>query len=77
MTDTTTATYLLTGMTCDHCVAAVREEIGLLEGVRDVAVGLVPGGVSQVRIDSVADLSQDTVRDAVAEAGYDLVEGRP
>ena len=30
---TTTATYTVTGMTCAHCVAAVTEEVGQLDGV--------------------------------------------
>ena len=40
----TTTTYLVTGMTCGHCVAAVTEEIGRLDGVSDVDVDLVAGG---------------------------------
>ena len=31
---TTTTTYLVSGMTCGHCVAAVTEEVGKLDGVQ-------------------------------------------
>ena len=34
----TTSTYTVTGMTCGHCVASVREEIGEIPGVNNVDV---------------------------------------
>ncbi len=69
---TTTATYDVTGMTCEHCVRAVSDEVGALPGVRDVAVELVVGGASQVRVVSDEPLTADAVREAVDEAGYAL-----
>ena len=33
--------YLVTGMTCAHCVAAVTEEVSRLDGVSAVDVDLV------------------------------------
>ena len=72
---TTTSTYLVAGMTCDHCVAAVREEIGNLYAVQEVGVDLVPGGTSRVTVTSTAALPDDQVRVAVDEAGYALAEG--
>ena len=42
-------TYTVSGMTCGHCVSAVREEIGKLEGVSDVQVDL-PTGTSGLRL---------------------------
>lgn len=44
----TTTTYPVTGMTCGHCIASVREEVGALPGVTEVAVELVPGGTSRI-----------------------------
>ena len=41
-------------MTCDHCVAAVREEIGRLDAVQEVDIDLVPGGTSRVTVTSTA-----------------------
>jgi len=70
----TVATYTVTGMTCDHCVGAVTEEIGRLPGVSDVAIDLVPGGASAVRVTSASPLDERAVREAVDEAGYDLTD---
>jgi len=69
---TTTTTYSVTGMTCSHCVGAVTEEIGKLPGVTDIAVDLIAGGTSAVRVTSAAPLDEPAVRDAVDEAGYEL-----
>ena len=63
-------TYQVQGMTCAHCVSAVRSEIGQLAGVSDVAVDLATGRVT-VTADGPLDL--DAVRAAVEEAGYELV----
>jgi copper chaperone len=71
---TMTSTYLVAGMTCDHCVAAVREEIGNLDAVEDVDIALVAGGTSRVTVTSTAAVPDDQVRAAVDEAGYALVE---
>ena len=40
----TTQTYTVAGMTCDHCVRAVTEELRSLDGVTQVSVDLHPGG---------------------------------
>jgi len=69
----TALTYGVAGMTCEHCVRAVTDELTALRGVRDVAVDLVAGGTSTVRVLSDAPLADPAVRDAVAEAGYTLV----
>ena len=69
----TALTYGVAGMTCEHCVRAVTDELSALRGVRDVAVDLVAGGTSTVRVVSDAPLAELAVRDAVAEAGYTLV----
>ena len=69
----TALTYGVAGMTCEHCVRAVTDELSALRGVRDVAVDLVAGGTSNVRVLSDAPLAESAVRDAVAEAGYTLV----
>jgi copper chaperone CopZ len=61
-------------MTCGHCVNAVSSEIGKLAGVTDVAVDLATGTVT---VTSEAPLDPQAVRDAVDEAGYDLVDPQP
>ncbi len=65
-----TATYTVTGMTCQHCVASVTEEIGEIAGVTGVDVDLPSGAVT---VTSDAEITDDAVRDAVTEAGYELV----
>lgn len=68
----TTTSYAVTGMTCDHCVSAVTEELSKLPGVERVEIDLVAGGTSAVRVSSVAALDVVRVREAVDEAGYEL-----
>ncbi|BDZ51487.1 hypothetical protein GCM10025867_37280 [Frondihabitans sucicola] len=65
-----TATYLIDGMTCEHCVNAVTTELGALGGVERVAVDLKPGASSAVTVTSVAPLDPALVDAAVDEAGY-------
>jgi len=62
----TETTYLVTGMTCGHCAAAVTEEVSAIPGVAGVEVS-VEAGTVVVRGDGV---SEDQVRAAVDEAGY-------
>ena len=69
----TTTTYSVTGMTCDHCAAAVTEEISKLVGVQQVSIDLNAGGTSAVHVTSESTLDESAVREAVDEAGYELV----
>ena len=64
-----TSTYTVTGMTCGHCVSAVTEEISAIDGVSDVRVDLGSGAVT---VTSDGPLSEEAVRAAVDEAGYEL-----
>ncbi|AMT95202.1 heavy metal transporter [Brevibacterium linens] len=68
----TTTTITVSGMTCGHCEAAVKEELGSLAGVSDVAVDLNPGGDSPVTITSSNELDDAAIRAAVDEAGYEV-----
>jgi copper chaperone CopZ len=65
----TTSTYTVTGMTCEHCVGAVREELGRIPGVTGVAVDLPTG---RVTVTSERPVDDDAVRAMVDEAGYEL-----
>lgn len=65
-----TTTLAVTGMTCAHCVDAVRQELGALPGVREVSVDLVSGGASRVQVSSDAALDRGAVAAALDEAGY-------
>jgi len=63
-----TSTYTVVGMTCEHCVRSVSEEVGAIPGVSDLSVDLQTGTLSvTTEAEPVADAA---VRDAVAEAGY-------
>lgn len=66
---TTRTTLVVVGMTCDHCVRAVTDELGGLAGVTAVAVDL-PTGRVEVTADRALDPAE--VRAAVGEAGYVL-----
>ena len=68
----TTHTYRVTGMTCEHCVQAVTEELTALDGVTAVTIDLAAGGTSAVTVHSSAPLDQADVAEAVDEAGYVL-----
>ena len=65
----TSTTYAVTGMTCEHCVHAVTEELTRFGGVASVTVDLVPGGESTVTVTSDAPLPAETVSAALDEAG--------
>jgi len=61
--------FAVTGMTCDHCVTAVTEEISALPGVTHVTVDLVPGATSTVRVTSTAGVTGEQIAAALDEAG--------
>lgn len=65
----TATTYAVTGMTCEHCVRAVTEELTRLGGVTAVTVDLVPGGESTVTVTSAVPLAEQAVSAALDEAG--------
>ena len=64
-----TFTGIVDGMTCQHCVASVTEEVGELTGVTHVTVDLASGSLSVV---SDVPLTREDVAVAVTEAGYAL-----
>jgi copper chaperone len=66
---TTTATFSVTGMTCEHCVAAVRDEVAAVGGVRRVEVELATGTLT---VDSDGPVDRTAIAAAVDEAGYAL-----
>ena len=62
-----TTSYAVTGMTCEHCVHAVREEVSAVAGVDDVRVDLGSGRLTVVSSDEVPF---SAIATAVDEAGY-------
>ncbi|MET4062044.1 copper chaperone [Arthrobacter sp. UYP6] len=67
-------TLNISGMTCGHCVASVTEELEALDGVENVSVDLNAGGVSTAVVTASRTLSPVELSEAVAEAGYLVVE---
>ena len=67
----TEKTYIVQGMTCEHCLASVTEEVSEVPGVAAVDVDLATGRVTVTGdgVDAAA------VRAAVDEAGYEVVGG--
>jgi len=68
MNSTETRDYAVEGMTCSHCVLSLREEVSEVPGVSAADVELASGRMA-VTGQGVRD---DAVRDAVAEAGYEV-----
>ncbi|GAA0978437.1 Copper chaperone CopZ [Nocardioides aquaticus] len=66
---TRTSEWTVTGMTCEHCVASVTEEVSEIPTVTDVSVTLDGG---RVVVTSDAPLERSQVEQAVTEAGYAL-----
>jgi copper chaperone len=65
-----TTRYAVKGMTCEHCVSAVSAEVGRIDGVSGVDVDLATGAVTVTSADALDD---SAVREAVDEAGYEVV----
>jgi len=61
-------TYTVSGMTCEHCVLSVREEVEELDAVQRADVDLASG-----RLTVTGDVDDAAVHAAVAAAGYDVV----
>lgn len=60
------------GMSCSHCVAAVKKAVGSLSGVYDVEVDLAAGKVT-VSHDS-EEATVGNIRDAIEDQGYDVAD---
>jgi copper chaperone len=63
-----TLTLSVPGMTCGHCEAAVKQEVGGVAGVSDVAVDLATKLVTVTG----AALDRDAIVAAIDEAGFDV-----
>jgi copper chaperone len=62
-----TREYTVNGMTCEHCVLSVTEEVSEVPGVHAVDVDLATG-----RLVVRGEVPDDAVRAAVSEAGYEV-----
>jgi copper chaperone len=62
-----TSHYVVSGMTCQHCVSSVTEEVSAVVGVLDVAVDLDSGALT---VTSDSEVAFSDIEAAVDEAGY-------
>lgn len=67
-----TLTLKVPGMTCGHCEAAVKSEVGKVAGVSDVIVDLTTKLVTVIGSDDRA-----AVEAAIDEAGFEVVDDTP
>lgn len=63
-----TVTYRVQGMTCEHCKAAVAQELSVVPGVESVTVDL---DTKLVKV-SGTSLEDIALRAAIDEAGYEV-----
>lgn len=68
-----TVELAVNGLTCEHCVQSVTEELSDVAGVKNVDVILNSGATSKVTLVSDVALDDDALREAVSEAGFELV----
>ena len=64
-----TTTFIVSGMTCGHCVAAVTEKVSRLDNVTSVEIDL-PTGTVAVR--STGPVDPVAFAAAVDDAGYEV-----
>lgn len=62
--------YVVQGMTCQHCVASVTEEVSEVAGVTGVDVDLNSGRVAV----HGTGVDEEAVAAAVVEAGYRIID---
>lgn len=65
--------YSVQGMTCEHCVRAVTEEVAAIPGVQSAEVNLANGSLT---VTSDQPIDFDQVEAAIDEAGAYTVTAR-
>ena len=66
-----TETFVVPGISCAHCVAAITSEVGALTGVEHVAVDLDSKVVTVVTVVG-AVVGREAIVAAIDEAGYEV-----
>jgi uncharacterized membrane protein YraQ (UPF0718 family)/copper chaperone CopZ len=64
--DNKSSTYIVKGMTCNHCVANVKKHLSQADNVENVEVDLTSG-----RVDVEGQISDINVKDIVEDIGYE------
>jgi formate dehydrogenase gamma subunit len=62
-------TVKVKGMTCQHCVMAVKKALGYVDGIRNVEVDL---DKSEVRFENPGGVAAEKIQEAVETAGYQV-----
>ncbi len=62
---------IVKGMSCMHCVSAVKEGLSGFEQVEDVEVSLED---ERVDITLTEELSDEKIKDSIEDQGYEVVE---
>ena len=68
-----TATITIEGMSCEHCVRAVKEAVGAQSGVKSVDVSLEDKNARVVYDDEHTRLSD--LESTIVEEGYQVNQG--
>ena len=66
-------TISIDGMSCEHCVRAVKEAVGAQSGVKSVEVSLEDKNAQVVYDDEHTQLSD--LESAIVEEGYEVPQG--
>ncbi|MCG7206211.1 heavy-metal-associated domain-containing protein [Streptomyces arenae] len=62
--------YNVTGMSCEHCAASIREKVSEVPGVSEVVVDVAAKSVTV----HGTDLDDSRLRAAIVEAGYGVTD---
>ncbi len=65
-------TFKVSGMSCEHCVKAIKDNVGKLHGIDGVDVDLQAGKVT-VKYNA-EQVDTEAIEGAIAGAGYDIVK---
>ena len=63
-------TIKVKGMSCQHCVRAVKKALEGVPGVGEVSVDLAKGEVS---LDEKGPIDEGQIREKIQKAGYEVV----
>ncbi|ABX06959.1 MAG TPA: copper chaperone [Herpetosiphon sp.] len=64
-----TESFNVPGISCQHCVNAINNEVSAVAGVQNVVVDLAS---KIVKVESNEQVSRDQLLTAISEAGYDV-----
>lgn len=64
-----TTTVKVKGMSCNHCVAAVKNALKEVQGVNEVSVSLETG---EVAISHSVPVNMNVIRELIEDAGYEI-----